>query len=257
MFNKSYGSTTTDPDLLTSFLSALYRFSEEVSTRHIGIESIEMGGLKWVYNDKDNFLFIAAAEKSDNSSEIRSQVNIIRINFLNDYPDCKDEDFSDKWDGNISQYDNFVSVIDDLTEDWKKLEKVTNAAEMMDILEVYQQIFNLLVKVIPSIKKGKEILDEKMILLKEVLPKSFQDITYSESGWDLLTINVFHQDIKENELREGLKAMLRFYLDILKDFFKEKIYEIIRTLVFPYIRSDWSRISKLKLDNEFINLFLI
>ena len=77
MFNRSYGTTTTDPDLLTSFLSALYRFSEEVSSRHKGIESIEMGGLKWAYNDKDNLLFIAAADKEDDTSDIRAQVNII------------------------------------------------------------------------------------------------------------------------------------------------------------------------------------
>ncbi len=256
LFNRSYGNTTTDPDLLTSFLSALYRFSEEVSTRHKGIESIEMGGLKWAYIDKDDFLFITAAEKEDETSDIRAQVNIIRINFLEKHPECK-ENFHEKWDGNISKFDPFAAIIDELINSWKELEKVTNVAEMMDILEVYQQIFNRLSKVIPSIKKGKEKLDQKMLHLKEVLPLSFQNISYTESGWDLLTINVFQQDINDVELRYGLKTMLRYYLDILKDIFKDKITEIVRSLIFPYIRSDWNRISNLKLDQVFIELFLI
>ncbi|MHA1382522.1 MAG: hypothetical protein ACTSR3_02070 [Candidatus Helarchaeota archaeon] len=258
MFNRSYGNTTTDPDLLTSFLSALYRFSEEVSTRHKGIESIEMGGLKWAYIDKDNLLFIAAADKDDKTSDMRSQVNIIRINFIKEFPECNDEKFNEKWDGNISRYDPFAETIDELINSWKELEKVTNAAEMMDILEVFQQIFTRLSKIIPTIKKdGRKKLDEKMLHLKEVLPKSFEDITYSEAGWDLLTINVFHQDINEYELRIGLRAMLRYYLDILEDIFKDKMPQIIRSLIFPYLRSDWNRISKLKLGDIFVDLFLI
>ncbi|MHA1378863.1 MAG: hypothetical protein ACTSRG_10820 [Candidatus Helarchaeota archaeon] len=258
LFNKSYGDTTTDPDLLTSFLSALYRFSEEVSTRHKGIESIEMGGLKWAYNDKDNLLFIVTAEKDDNTSDMRSQVNIMRINFLEQFPECAEENFSETFDGNITRFDKFATIVDELIHSWRELEKVTNAAEMMDILEVYQQVFDRLSKIIPTIKnKGRKKINDKMLHLKEVLPKSFENISYSETGWDFLTINVFHQDINEEELRIGLRAMLRYYFDILLDIFKEKMPEIIRSLLFPYLRSDWNRISKLKLDEIFIDLFLI
>ncbi len=256
MFNKSYASVSTDPDLLTSFLSALYRFSEEVSTKQQGIESVEMGGLKWVYIDKDNLLYIAAADKTDKTSNLRSQVNVIRINFTDKFPECKDDEFSEKWDGNITKFEVFSDKVDELKDHWKKLEKVTDAAEMMDILEVYQHIFNSLSKIIHTIKKGREQLDEKMIHLKEVLPKSFQNAVYSDSGWDILTINVFQQDINEEELRTSLISMLQYYIDILREIFKDKMPEIIRTLIFPYIRSDWKRISNLKLDKMFIDLFL-
>ncbi|MFX1451730.1 MAG: hypothetical protein ACFFCM_12855 [Promethearchaeota archaeon] len=257
MFNRSYGSTSTDPDLLTSFLSALYRFSEEVSTRQKGIESVEMGGLKWAYIDQDNLLYIAAAEKQDKSSDIRAQVNVIRINFTEKYPECKEDGFSEKWDGNITKFDVFVEKIDELTDHWKRLKKVTDAAEIMDILEVFQQIFNRFAKIIPTIKKGKEKLDQKMRTLKEVLPQSFHDIGYSDTGWDLLTVNVFQQDINEQELRTSLITMLRYYMDLLQEIFTDQMPQIIRSLVFPYLRSDWSRISNLKLDKVFVDLFLI
>jgi hypothetical protein len=256
MFNKSYASVSTDPDLLTSFLSALYRFSEEVSTKQQGIESVEMGGLKWVYIDKDNLLYIAAADKTDKSSDLRAQVNVIRINFTDKFTECKEDDFSERWDGNITKFEVFTDKVDELKDHWTKLEKVTDAAEMMDILEVYQHIFNRFSKIIHTIKKGRAQLDEKMRHLKEVLPKSFQKAVYSDTGWDLLTINVFQQDINEQELRTNLETMLQYYLDILKEIFKERMPEIVRSLIFPYLRSDWSRISNLKLDKMFIDLFL-
>ncbi|MFX0139602.1 MAG: hypothetical protein ACFFDN_38535 [Candidatus Hodarchaeota archaeon] len=256
MFNRSYSRVGTDPDLLTSFLSALYRFSEEVSTKQQGIESVEMGGLKWVYIDKDNLLYIAAADKEDKSSDLRAQVNVMRINFVEKFPESKEDDFSETWDGNITKFEVFTEKIDELTDHWKKLKKVTDAAAMMDILEVYQHIFNHLSKIIHTIKRGREQLDEKMFHLKEVLPQSFQNAVYSDTGWDLLTINVFQQDINELELRNSLKTMLTYYLDILQEIFKEKMPEIIRSLIFPYLRSDWGRISNLKLDKELIDLFL-
>ena len=216
-----------------------------------------MGGLKWAYIDIDNFLFIAAADKDDDTSDIRAQVNIIRINFIKKYPECSDKDFNDKWNGNISQYDSFADIMDELVTHWRELEKVTDAAKMMDILEVFQQIFNRLSKILPSIKKGRKNFDEKMLHLKQGLPKSFENVSYSQSGWDLLTINVFHQDIDENELIYGLKAMLRFYVDLLNDIFKDEMPNIVRRLVFPYLRQDWSRISKLKLDEILVDLFLM
>ncbi|NVM02405.1 MAG: hypothetical protein HWN67_08710 [Candidatus Helarchaeota archaeon] len=256
MFNRSYGDVATDPDLLTSFLSALYRFSEEVSTKQQGIESVEMGGLKWVYIDKDNLLYIAAAEKIDKTSNIRSQVNVVRINFTKKYPESKEDDFSEKWDGNITKFEVFTEKIDELTDHWKKLEKVTDAAELMDILEVFQHIFNRLSKIIHTIKKGREQLDEKMRHLKEVLPESFQKISYSDSGWDLLTMNVFQRDINDQELIKGLSTMLKYYMDLLQEIFKEKMPQIVRSLIFPYLRSDWGRISNLKLDKLLIDLFL-
>ena len=263
IFNKSYSTLTTDADLLSSFLSALYSISEELSSDNSegpggGIESIEMGGLKWVYIEVKNLLIICAAQKSDETEIIRAKVNTIKNKFVEMYPQTDEDGFCDSFDGNVSRFDDFEGPLIELTEDWKKVAKVTSAAELMDLIEVYQQVFHLLAKTTHSISKGKdEFLDKKMVKLKEVLPPSLSNIKYTNFGWDLLGINVFQQDVSESEIREGLFNILRFYCDLLIEVFKGDLFlKIISKLIFPYLKKDWDRIQKIKLDKEFIHLFL-
>ena len=245
--------------MLSSFLSALYSLSEEVSGESKeGIESVEMGGLKWVYTEVKNLLFISAADKTDSTEVIRAQINTIKNKFIEQYSFVDLDGFCDEFDGNVSQFDDFEGYLIELTEDWKKVDKVTNAAELMDMIEVFQQFFHLLSKTAPSIKGREQLLDKKMQLLKEVLPPSMENARYGEYGWDLLGINVFEQDIKETELRDGLYRILRFYCELLQDVFgKELFLNIVSNIIFPYIRKDWDRITKLKLDKIVIGLFLV
>ncbi|MHA1784965.1 MAG: hypothetical protein ACTSVY_05535 [Candidatus Helarchaeota archaeon] len=259
IFTKSYSDLETDPDLLSSFLSALYTFSEEVSGESgKGIESIEMGGFKWVYIEVKNLLFICAATKSDATDMIKAKINTIKNKFIEMHPDVDQDDFHDKFDGNVSQFEDFEAPLIELTEDWKKVDKVTSAAELMDIIEVFQQLFHFLSKTAHSIKGRENFLDKKMLLLKEVLPQSLSDATYGEFGWDLLGINVFKHDIDEKEFREGLYKILRFYCEVLLEVFGKEIYlKIASNLIFPYIKKDWERIKKLRLDEIIINLFLV
>ncbi|NHI91697.1 MAG: hypothetical protein EAX96_04275 [Candidatus Lokiarchaeota archaeon] len=217
-----------------------------------------MGGLKWVYTELKNLLFISAADKKDATEIIRAQINTIKNKFIEEYPIVDDDNFCKDFDGNVSQFDDFEASLIELTEDWKKVDKVTSAAELMDMIEVFQQLFHLLSKTAPSIRGREKFLDQKMILLKEVLPPSMQNARYSEYGWDLLGINVFEQDIKEAELRDGFYKILRFYCEILQEVFgKELFLNIVSNIIFPYIRKDWDRIIKLKLDKIVINLFLV
>ncbi|MHA1143197.1 MAG: hypothetical protein ACTSRW_00495 [Candidatus Helarchaeota archaeon] len=265
IFNRAYAKAVSDPDLLTSFLTALYRFAEEISCspdqkarEFKAIESIEMGGLKWVYIEDPNLLFITAAEMDDSSNEIRAQLNVIKTNFNDKFEFVLDPEFSDNWDGNTSQFEVFTEKMDELYQDWKKAQKITKAAELMDVIEVYQQLLHLLSKVTHTIVKGREkILDQKMETIKQLLPKSFKNVNYTEKGWDLLTLNVFQQDIKEHELRKGLSQIFRFYVDLMREIFKDQMKEIVSKLAFPYLKKDWDRIRKLDLDKEFIQTLLI
>ena len=60
---KPYMDLPLDEDLVSSLLAALNQFT--VFEFHKGIESIDMGGLRWVYlEDREaNLLFVAAGEK--------------------------------------------------------------------------------------------------------------------------------------------------------------------------------------------------
>ena len=64
LFYRNYADIKIDPDLVSGLLLALNNFSE-VEMRQNGIESINMGGLKWCYvhNPTFDILLISADSK--------------------------------------------------------------------------------------------------------------------------------------------------------------------------------------------------
>lgn len=88
---KSYLDLSLDEDLISGLLAALNQFT--VFELHEGIESIEMGGLRWVYLDeKDlNLLFIGASEKIVNSDMLKARLNVIKQAFIQQYIPDREE----------------------------------------------------------------------------------------------------------------------------------------------------------------------
>ena len=82
---KPYMDLALDEDLISGLLAALNQFTTyELKT---GIESIEMGGLRWSYlEDQDsNLLFVATCEKDISSNMLKARLNVIKHTFLEQY----------------------------------------------------------------------------------------------------------------------------------------------------------------------------
>ena len=79
---KAFMDLLIDEDLVSGLLTALNQLTQ-VEFRGKGIESIDMGGLRWVYvEDKDkNLLFIAAADKDEKAEMLRARLNVIKQSF--------------------------------------------------------------------------------------------------------------------------------------------------------------------------------
>ncbi|MFX1294192.1 MAG: hypothetical protein ACFFD2_04960 [Promethearchaeota archaeon] len=256
LFNKSYGDLDIDPDLLSSFLAGLNTFSES-ELRDTGIESIEMGHMKWVYiNWENRLLLVAAGEKNSDSLVLHHQLDIICKDFLNFF--SIDRDFFENFDGNVSIFPLFEPILDELINDWKKESKVVKIAKMMNLIGVYQQILHTFAKVLHTIKpEGKDELSLKMNKIKNKLPSLFQNISYGNKGWNLLPVDVTTQECNENLLHDGLKYILKSFIFEMKAIFKEKLFfEIAKKLIYPKLLSDWVRIRELKIDGFLLKLFL-
>ena len=76
-------------DLVSGLLTALNQFT--IVEFKQGIESIEMGGLRWVYiQDKDtNLLFIGADSKQVSAEILRARLDVIRHTFIDQYANDK------------------------------------------------------------------------------------------------------------------------------------------------------------------------
>ncbi|MCK4370817.1 MAG: hypothetical protein KAW03_07100, partial [Candidatus Lokiarchaeota archaeon] len=82
---KPYMDFPINEDLVSGLLTALNQFT--IVEFKQGIESIEMGGLRWVYiSDKDtNLLFIAADSKDVTAETLRARLDVIRYTFIQQY----------------------------------------------------------------------------------------------------------------------------------------------------------------------------
>ena len=107
---KSYLSLPLDEDLVSGLLAALNQFT--VFEFQEGIESIDMGGLRWVYlEDKElKLLFVAASEKTVSSNILKARLNIIKQTFIAEYASDK-EAWKTLWKGNTDHFNPFKKIM--------------------------------------------------------------------------------------------------------------------------------------------------
>ncbi|MHA1231179.1 MAG: hypothetical protein ACTSRP_07595 [Candidatus Helarchaeota archaeon] len=269
LLHRSYSSLQTNPDLLSSFLSGLYAFSEVELSRHgrgddveiKGIESIDMSGFRWVYVDMKEILYIIAADRSDNVDILKKQVNVIRQNFLHHFGYKDEKDFASKWNGNISQFEGeFEEILDELVQNWEQVDNVSLViAQKMDLLQIYQQFYLALGRILKFIPSEQTLakLQYKMINVKnEKIPKSLDQIEYHpKTGWDIT--NLDPTNINKQELKDGLEILLIEFISTLKQLAGTKIIQrLTRKFVFPIIIKEFNRLKDLEIDESIIRIFL-
>ena len=137
---KSFMDLLVNEDLVSGLLTALNQFT--IMEFKQGLESIDMGGLRWVYimDKEDNLLFVAAGPKDVNAEILRARLNVIRQAFVQEYFSEK-EKIKKKWNGNVETYLPFKKIIDQFYSDWLAAETISTIAEFYDILGIFQQIF--------------------------------------------------------------------------------------------------------------------
>ncbi|KKM00684.1 hypothetical protein LCGC14_1801940, partial [marine sediment metagenome] len=234
-----------------------------------GIESIEMGGLRWVYIlDKDtNLLFIGAAEKDVSTDTLRARLDVIRVTFIQQYASEKNR-WQGKWAGNVEIYKPFEKIIDEFYTQWQQAERIATVAEFFDILGIFQQIFNLAMNVI----EGRLSAEKKMVIY-EAIEKIFENYTESEVvkdnpelrsitfergvGFNITSIDPMSCDLYITE--KQIKGLIKQVVEIIKN--EEGYYPSLKNFVeeniFDYLFSNFSLLLELNLFTFFLKLFLI
>lgn len=264
---KPYMNFPVNEDLVSGLLTALNQFT--IVEFKQGIDSIEMGGLRWVYiADKDtNLLFIGADSKEVKGEILRARLDVIRHTFIQQYAGKK-ASWQGKWTGNVEVYKPFESVIDEYYTQWKQAERITTVAEFFDILGIFQQILNLVINVIEghlSDKKKNRVYKRieqmfesysKLDIVKKN-PELSQITFQRKIGINIININPMNCDmlVVENQIINLIKRMVEVvkkeegYFPSLKLFIEENI--------FDYLLSNFSLLTDLNLFIFLIQLFLI
>ena len=261
-----YKEFSVNEDLVSGLLTALNQFT--VVEFKQGIESIEMGGLRWVYlsDEMSNLLFIAADDKTVSSALISARLNVIKQSFIEEY--VKNEEYwKANWFGNTDTFIPFKDVINEYYEQWKEAEVVKDIAEFFDILGIFQQVLNLLQNVIENhltlVKKDN--IFNKIDLMFENYQKNpyvqsqeeLRKITFSPStGVNIISINPSNCDmvIVEKQIINLIKRIV--------DLIKENVDPVAfidylrQENVYNYILNNFKLIKELDLDVFLLQLLI-
>jgi len=240
IFTKNYGKIKVDENLLSGFMSALFGFSES-ELEDTGIENIDMGGIRWVYVDEKELLFISASSKEDEPDMLKNQLHLVCDAFCERY--AIKESFNEmEWNGNVKMFDPFAQVLDSLIESWEAAKKVKDAALLMDLLDVFQSV-------IQAFAQNVDIDEEYKNL--NLVSMAFDQETGS---WDMDKL----ANVDPEMLRERLTKILTNFVMLVKDTMKnDDLYrEILHRKIYPIIKREWARIRQGKIDDFIIHLLL-
>jgi len=264
IFHERFGSFEVQEVLLSGFLSAVFSFAESEFSI-MGIESMELGEYALVYCFSHGLLFVLAADKEDSALTLKIQVNYIKNSFLEEFPLVLrgGKSFLRNWDGNPEVFGKFQVVLNDLIKSWTDVEYTTSVAEKMDILEVFQQLFSRISKMtFPLFKKGtikqklQEQLEETIKYHKHILNVEELSQIYDtkETFLDVLSANVFNQELSAETVKATLHDLCNSTLVVLKEYLGGKRFsEEFKKHIHPYLKQDWNRIRDLGLDKFLID----
>ncbi len=264
---KSFLKTDADEDIVSGFLTAFHHFSMEEF--HQSLESIEMGGLRWIYilEPKFKLLFVVADVKEVKTEILMGRLNVLKEAFLKEFEKVWIKK-KHSWDGNMKIYMPFLKVIEDYYGQWEEVESLTQVADFFDILGVFQQIFILLRNILEKkmYTKSKHIILDRIQKVynnfrEEEEYKSqpeLENITFSKESWfNIIDINLLK--CEKEVITKYLKLFLHGTVSILikvkgknlclKYFHEERIYS--------YIYNNMGLLKDLNLDMFFLKLFLL
>ncbi|MCK5724926.1 MAG: hypothetical protein KAI84_20485, partial [Gammaproteobacteria bacterium] len=215
--------TDADEDIVSGFLTAFNHFSMEEF--HQSLESIEMGGLRWIYilEPKFKLLFVVADVKEVKTEILMGRLNVLKEAFLKEFEKVWIKK-KHSWDGNMKIYNPFLKVIEDYYGQWEEVESLTQVADFFDILGVFQQIFILLRNILEKkmYTKSKHIILDRIQKVynnfrEEEEYKSqpeLENITFSKESWfNIIDINLLK--CEKEVITKYLKLFLHGTVSIL------------------------------------------
>ncbi|MFX1419147.1 MAG: hypothetical protein ACFE9N_09535 [Promethearchaeota archaeon] len=264
---KSFLKTDADEDIVSGFLTAFHHFSM-VEFKE-SLDSIEMGGLRWVYilEDKFKLLFVAADTKHIKTELLLGRLNVIRNSFIKKYESAWEKK-GHSWDGDINIFLPFLNEIEDYYEQWGEVEDLAKVADFFDILGIFQKILIILRNVVDNkmyTKSKTSILNKIEVMYNNLVNQddfqntpALKNIAFSKESWfNLIDINLIKsdKDLVIKNLRSILFGIIKIFKEVkgknacFKYFSEEGIY--------AYLYNNMKLLKDLKLDMFLLEAFLL
>ncbi len=265
IYYRNYTQERIDPDLVSGLLSAFNNFSE-VELHGTGIESINMGGLQWVYlNNKPlSMLAVAADHKRGNADLMRARLDIILKLFVTKFEITREK--INEPAIFVKGFQAFDDDLDNLREEWRQAESIADAGELFDMLGVFQQVLDHSMTAIQNLsKQGSR--DAIMAALQAFSTKfqsvfdvqqypEFQKVTFdAENGWSVITLDP--TKVNKVVLKKGLFAIIRHVKDVMvTNAGSQRALQAISRDILPYVFSSWELLEILDLVKPLVRTLL-
>jgi hypothetical protein len=264
---KPYMDLSLDEDLISGLLAALNQFTTYELKE--GIESIEMGGLRWAYleDQESNLLFVATSEKNISSNMLKARLNIIMRTFLDQYVSKDPEKWKNLWKGNTELFNPFKDVIDEYYSQWLTAENISTIAEYFDILGVFQQILNLLINVVEghfTPDKKEKTYDQIEAMFTNYLEHKYiqnnpelSKISFSR-GFGINIINIDPTNCDMLVVEKQIINLIRRITEMIKseEGYYVTLHNFIEENIFEYLISNIALLNELNLFKFLLQLFL-
>lgn len=104
LLHRKYGSIEQDENLITSFLSAIEIFAQNVDA---GCDLLQTKSYKFIYATTTDTVTVACVDKNDDEAIIRQEIEDIQTEFLRRYGQKLK-----RWNGDVSQFSDIIEYVD-------------------------------------------------------------------------------------------------------------------------------------------------
>lgn len=280
-YYSSHVSENLDQGILSGLLGALNTLSE-MELKDQGIESIDMGGLRWVYlsDPAANLLLVGADGKDSNAKLMLARLKVINKMFVQTF-----EISSEFWTRvkvvELSHFRSFKETIQMLESQWVEAEKVMDVGIIFDLLGVFQNVFIRMINIVEKNLQG-DVLNQALMELSLLSPKIIKYMQDQGKPESKRIIELFipkvdfgSQKIIFNEAQINnvfglnpigldFSTLKPLFFTVLHDFRatldhsigEKKVLEIVKKEIMPFLFSKWDFLQKLDVVKEFFHIFL-
>ncbi len=263
---RSFLKTDADEDIVSGFLTAFNHFS--MIEFKESLDSIEMGGLRWVYILEQDYqlLFVAADTKHIKTEILKARLNVIKNAFIKKFKPIWKK--NGHWDGNINRFQPFLKEIEDYYNHWGEVENLAQVADFFDILGIFQKV---LIQIRNIIEKKMYSKSKKMVLNKiEYMYNEFkageefkknpelENISFTKDSWfNIIDIDLIKCDMEL--VISSLKSILSQIINILKEVKGNNLcFKYFSEVnIYAYIFNNMRLLKDLNLDTFFFEHFLL
>lgn len=249
LISRKYKDFGMNEELLPSFVSALWIFSEKELLKKGDVNEERLSGYKWIYTAHGDILFLIIADVSDRSSWLKSNIELIKTEFLKVYPELTtDQLILEEWSTTPSRWSKFEAIVDDYLNMWTQIERNTEIAKIYDVTEIYQKIMY------PIYNALENSFRDKFIIQFQRLVKRL-DPSMVPSNFDFLSLQL--DRFSYRRIKKFLNSTLKILVSVFNECLTEdQRFELLRTKVYPILKNEVKRISTYKLFESLIPIVL-